>query len=508
VTVVGELALWVALFLAVWGCVASFAGAATRRPELVTSAVRSIFAGALMVTLACFGLWAALLSRDFSLEYVASHTTLNMPTLYLITALWAGPPGAMLSFALALSLCAAAAVSGSRRPHAELLPWLAGAVAATLALVLVAVCFVTNPYDRVEWVSAEGAGLNPRLQNPLALPFFVATYGAYGATTVLFGLSVAAVVTRRVDAAWFVAIRRWSVISWCLLTVSIAVRMRWTYLEPTAGGLWRPDVAQVANAAAWALSFSLLRSFARRAGSPPPRLGATLALVVFGVALVGAAVVPRPPGPPEESFVAPHATVLALVGFAVVGAGAIYSGVTRLSSAAQRLSGPKPGRSVGSSVVYVGLAILLTGLAARRWWTERAIGVRPGGATELTDPFAHRWRFVGQGVSRDERMNYLSTGVALEAWRDGRRAGIISAERRQYLDTMQRPIFEPAPKPGIRSTPALDVYVVLAEVRGDGARLTVGFRPLVACVWIGWILVAVGGVVLGVGSGGRPAPAV
>jgi cytochrome c biogenesis factor len=506
VTVVGELALWVALFLAVWGSIASFGGAATRRPELAASGVRSVFAAALMVALACLGLWAALLRRDFSLEYVASHTTLNMPTLYLITAFWAGPSGAMLSFALALSLCATAAVLRQRRRESQ--PWVAGALVATLALVLVAVCFVTNPYVRVEWVPAEGAGLNPRLQNPLALPFFVATYGAYGGAAVLFGLAAGAVATRKVDDAWYGAVRRWSVISWCMLTVSIALRMRWTYVEPVAGGLWRPDAAQFANAAAWLLSFLLLRSFSTRAGAPPPRTAAALALAVFGFALAGAAVVPRAPGPPEESFGAPSAVVLALVGFAVAGTGAVYAGVMRLPRGVHRAAALETPRSFGSVGMYLGLGILLAGLVGKRSWTEHAVTLRPGGATALTDPFDHRWRFVSQGVSRDERMNHLSTGVALEAWRDGRRAGIISAERRQYLDSMQRPTFEPAPKAGIRSTPALDVYVVLGEVRGETARLRVGFRPLVPCVWVGWILVAVGGLAIGVGSAGRRATAV
>jgi cytochrome c biogenesis factor len=145
----------------------------------------------------------------------------------------------------------------------------------------------------------------------------------------------------------------------------------------------------------------------------------------------------------------------------------------------------------------------LIGLAAKRSWTERAVSLPPGGATELIDPFGYRWRFVSQGVSRDERLNYLSTGVALEAWRERRNAGVVSAERRQYLDSMQRPTFEPAPKPGIRSTPALDVYVVLSEVRSEGAQLRIGFRPLVACVWIGWILIAVGGLALGIGPTSR-----
>jgi cytochrome c biogenesis factor len=47
-------------------------------------------------------------------------------------------------------------------------------------------------------------------------------------------------------------------------------------------------------------------------------------------------------------------------------------------------------------------------------------------------------------------------------------------------------------KPGIRSSAALDFYLLLTEVRGELAELRVSFRPLVACVWTGWGLILVG----------------
>jgi cytochrome c biogenesis factor len=306
-----------------------------------------------------------------------------------------------------------------------------------------------------------------------------------------------------VDVSWYSALRRWSVASWWLLTVSVAVRMRWTYLEPAAGGLWRPDAAHFANTLAWLLSFLLVRAFAVRSGTPRPRSVATVTFAAFGFALIGAALVPRAPGPPDESFGVAAGSMIALAGFALVSAGTVYVGVMRLPAAPPSLQGSSARGSLASLAVYAGLLILLAGLVGRQWWTAHAVRVRPGGATVLTDPFGDRWRFVSQGMSRDERMNYLSTGVALEAWRDARTAGIISAERRQYIDSMQRPTFEPASKPGIRSTAALDVYVVLAEVRGETAQLRVGFRPLVAWVWIGWILVGAGGLALGVAAARR-----
>jgi cytochrome c biogenesis factor len=97
-------------------------------------------------------------------------------------------------------------------------------------------------------------------------------------------------------------------------------------------------------------------------------------------------------------------------------------------------------------------------------------------------------------IREPEQINYLSTGVALEAWRADERVGIVSAERRQYLDSAQRPIGEPHAVPGIRSSVAQDVYVLLDEVRGETAELRVSFRPIVSCVWIGCTLVVLGAV--------------
>jgi cytochrome c biogenesis factor len=501
VTVIGEVALWVALFLAVWGVVGSFGGAAVGRPELVASAVRSIVASAVMTSAASLGLLAALLRHDFSLQYVAAHTTLNTPTLYLITAFWAGPPGAMLSFALALSACSALAVAAGGRADAERLPWAAGALSAVLAFALIAVCFVTNPYDRVAWVPAEGEGLDPRLQTPLAAPYYLATYAGYAAAAVPFGLTVGAVIGRKVDVHWLEAVRRWALVTWGLLTISAAVRMRWTYLEPVAGRLWPTDVASIATVGGWVVGFALLHSFAGRVGAAGPRVVGGLALAIFGFTLAGAAAVPRPPSSPGSSPQTAAQSLLALVGFALVAAGAIRWAVARLPAPTAAASAGARRRSGPLLALYFGLTLVVAGVAATRWWADAAIEVRPGQAAELADPYGRRWRFVSQGVSRDEGMNYLSTGVAVEAWRDARSAGVISAERRQYLDSIQRTTGEPALVPGLRSSLGLDVYVVLGGVRGEVAQLRVGFRPLLALVWVGWLVIAAGAIALGVTSG-------
>ena len=430
-TVVGELALWIALFLSVWASAAAFAGVKLQRPELVTSSSRAMLAAAAMMALACAGLWSALIRHDFSLRYVASNTTLNTPTLYLLTAFWAGPEGRLTFLAFAVGVGAVLGAGWERRRDNKTRVLVVGVLGTLLALLLLIVCFAINPYDGLEWVPAEGQGLDPQLKTPLAALFFLTTYAGYAAASVALALAVVAALVERADGSWIDAMWRWCLACWCLLTIAIAIRMRWGYLEPASDSFPALDRAQLTTIIVWVLTLTLVIGLrARRRIATGPR-GRSLSLL-------------------------------------------------------------------GGVVLGVGLLLVGGGIASRRLWTEQSVSLRPGEAAELTDRFGARWRFVSQGVSRDEQMDHLSTSVALEAWRNHERVGFVSAERRQYIDSVQRPTFEPAVKPGVETTPRQDVYVVFAGLRSESADLQIGFRPLIAAVWVGWLLVLTGGLVLAV----------
>src|SRR5438045_8754819 len=96
---VGELSLWVALLMAAWSATVSFAGGQLRRSDLIESGERAVYATLALVILASLGLWTALLTHDFSIKYVASYTSANLPTVYMITASWGGQSGWLLFWA-------------------------------------------------------------------------------------------------------------------------------------------------------------------------------------------------------------------------------------------------------------------------------------------------------------------------------------------------------------------------------------------------------------------------
>jgi len=153
-------------------------------------------------------------------------------------------------------------------------------------------------------------------------------------------------------------------------------------------------------------------------------------------------------------------------------------------------------RRYGGYIVHAGVVLIFAAFAGLAFKAEHDVTLRTGQQFETTDPYGHHWRFISQGASTDKRLNRMVTSVSLQTYRDGVPAGFIRSEKRQYFDSADRPTFEPSTEVGIRSTAKLDTYVVLAGVRGDVAELRITFNPLVVWVWLGGMVMAIGGVIV------------
>ncbi len=256
----GELSLWVALLMATWSGLVSFAGGALRRPDLVASGERATYAAFGFVVLSSLGLWTALLQSDFSLSYVAQYTSLNLPTVYKFSAFWGGQAGSMLFWCLILSMYGAIAVFANRSQHRVLMPWVTGTMATTLVFFLVTTAIASNPFERLPFPPPDGRGLNPQLQNPAMAIHPPNLYLGYVATTVPFAFAIAALITRRLDAEWLGAVRKWALVSWFFLTIGIVLGMWWAYVELGWGGVWMWDPVENASLLPWLTGTAFLHS--------------------------------------------------------------------------------------------------------------------------------------------------------------------------------------------------------------------------------------------------------
>ena len=257
---VGELSLWIALLMCVWSVTLSYAGGAMRRADLIASGERGLYAGFGFIVLASAGLWTALITSDFSLRYVASFTSANLPFVYKVSAFWGGQAGSMLFWCLILAGYSALATWSNRRRVRELMPWVTGTSALVLLFFIATTAIASNPFERLDWVPADGRGLNPQLQNPAMAIHPPMLYLGYVATAVPFAFAIAALVARRLDAEWLGAVRRWALVSWVFLTLGIVLGMWWAYVELGWGGYWMWDPVENASLLPWLTGTAFLHS--------------------------------------------------------------------------------------------------------------------------------------------------------------------------------------------------------------------------------------------------------
>jgi cytochrome c-type biogenesis protein CcmF len=284
----GHFALALALFLALIQSVVPLVGAARRLSGWMSVGRTAAIGQFAMVAVSFAALTHAYVTSDFSVSNVLENSHSAKPMLYKISGVWGNHEGSMLLWILILSLCGAAvAVFGDNLPRELRARVLAvqGMVAAGFLLFILA---TSNPFTRVIPAPMDGHGLNPVLQDPgLAFhpPFL---YLGYVGSSVAFAFAVAALIEGRVDAAWARWVRPWALVSWCALTVGIALGSWWAYYTLGWGGWWFWDPVENASLLPWLSGTALIHSaivVERRDTMKSWTI--LLALLTFGLALVG-----------------------------------------------------------------------------------------------------------------------------------------------------------------------------------------------------------------------------
>ena len=259
--ILGEFALWVALPVTIWGTALGFLGGRNQRGDLVLSAERSIHAVTFLLTLASIGIMVAFLTDRFEYWYVASYSNRDLETFYKVSGLWAGQRGSLLFWAVLLSMFSSITVFLNRNRNREFMPYVVGVLQGILAFFVVVLLFAgVNPFEQLGFTPADGQGLNPQLQNYWMTIHPPTLYLGFTAFTIPFAFAIAALLNGRLDARWIVLTRRWTLLSWFLLSIGIVLGMRWAYEELGWGGYWFWDPVENASLLPWLTATAFLHS--------------------------------------------------------------------------------------------------------------------------------------------------------------------------------------------------------------------------------------------------------
>ncbi|MGK2929690.1 MAG: heme lyase CcmF/NrfE family subunit [Acidimicrobiales bacterium] len=216
--------------------------------------------GALLAT---FAMERALITRDFSVQFVADNGSSRTPALYNVATMWAALEGSILLWALILAGYTALIAQKFRHRLGD--PLVGWALLTMLAVGVFFFALMTGPANPFTTVSVapgfDGPGPNPLLQNHPLMAFHPPMlYLGYVGFTVPFAFAIAALVTGRVGEGWLLVTRRWTLFAWGFLTFGIVLGAWWSYEVLGWGGYWAWDAVENASLLPWLTGTAYIHS--------------------------------------------------------------------------------------------------------------------------------------------------------------------------------------------------------------------------------------------------------
>jgi cytochrome c-type biogenesis protein CcmF len=227
--------------------------------RLSETARRAGMASFIAVTGAALALVWAALTDDFSLAYILHHSNRALPIPYKVAVLWSGQEGSLLfwswllaSYGFVLRL--------RHKVDRRLVANTSMVLAGIQVFFLILVNFVANPFGMMDRVAADGNGLNPLLQYPEMVIHPPMLYLGYVGFSVPFAFALAALMMRYPGEKWIHITRRWTLVTWILLTVGITLGAHWAYAVLGWGGYWGWDPVENASFFPWLTGTAFLHS--------------------------------------------------------------------------------------------------------------------------------------------------------------------------------------------------------------------------------------------------------
>ena len=226
-TEIGFYSVFIALFLSAYAGLTAFCGIKAQRGDMIASAENAATAVFGFLTLAGGAMIYALATRDFQIEYVARYTSRTLPMIYTLTAFYAGQKGSLLLWGWLLSMFAVIVILQNRKKNRELLPYVLTVLMTVTFFFTFLMIFVSNPFERLNYLPPDGKGLNPMLQNPGMIFHPPTLFLGYVGFTVPFAFAMAALISGRLGDEWIKTTRKWTILAWFFLTAGNLLGMEW-----------------------------------------------------------------------------------------------------------------------------------------------------------------------------------------------------------------------------------------------------------------------------------------
>jgi len=285
---IGQIALLLALMLAITQATLPLIGAARGNSQLIALARPTAQAQFIFVAIAFCCLAYSFINNDFSVLNVATNSNSQLPLQYRLAATWGSHEGSLLLWTFFLTIWMVAVSLFSNHLPKEMVARVLAVMAVISTGFLLFMLLTSNPFQRLIPVPPDGRDLNPLLQDPAMVAHPPMLYMGYVGMCVAFAFAISALIGGRLDATWARWSRPWTTVAWMFLTCGIALGSFWAYYELGWGGWWFWDPVENASFMPWLVGTALIHSLAvteKRGGFKSWTV--LLAIAAFSLSLLG-----------------------------------------------------------------------------------------------------------------------------------------------------------------------------------------------------------------------------
>src|SRR6266852_2036602 len=285
---IGQIALILALMLALTQATLPLIGAARGIPQLIALARPTAQSQFIFVAVAFCCLAYSFINNDFSVLNVATNSNSQLPLQYRLAATWGSHEGSLLLWTFMLTVWMVAVSLFSSHLPKEMVARVLSVMAVISTGFLLFMLLTSNPFQRLIPVPPDGRDLNPLLQDPAMVAHPPMLYMGYVGMCVAFAFAISALIAGRLDATCARWSRPWTTVAWMFLTCGIALGSFWAYYELGWGGWWFWDPVENASFMPWLVGTALIHSLAvteKRGGFKSWTV--LLAIAAFSLSLLG-----------------------------------------------------------------------------------------------------------------------------------------------------------------------------------------------------------------------------
>ena len=219
-----------------------------------------VLAGMMIAT---FAMQRALITRDFSVKFVAEQGSSLTPPLFNIATMWSALEGSVLLWGLILAgYLVVVTVKFNGRYTDPMVAWALVVMFFVMGFFALAMVGPANPFQSFDPpIGYDGPGPNPLLQNHILVAFHPPMlYLGFVGFTVPFAFAISALITGRLGEGWLLETRRWTLFAWGFLTAGIILGAWWAYDVLGWGGYWGWDPVENASLVPWLTGTAYIHS--------------------------------------------------------------------------------------------------------------------------------------------------------------------------------------------------------------------------------------------------------